>query len=148
MNTWWLVCKKELREIWIGGRALNLIIAFTVLLSVYSFMTIKGSVDNFVPPKEMVYEALKLVIVVGVFMGLIIGADSLSGERERATLEALLLTPASRRQIVFGKFVAAMSPWPVSLVIGIPYMRVMAHGDDDGLILPPRIAPPSRSLLV
>jgi ABC-2 type transport system permease protein len=130
MNTWWLVCKKELREIWIGGRALNLIIAFTVLMSIYSFMTIKGSVDNFVPPKEMVYEALKLVIAVGVFMGLIIGADNLSGERERATLEALLLTPASRRQIVVGKFVAALSPWPVALVIGIPYMRVMAHGDE------------------
>jgi hypothetical protein len=130
MNAWWLVCKKELREIWIGGRALNLIIAFTVLVSIYSYLTVKGSVDNFVPPKEMVYELLKLVIVVGVFMGLIIGADSLSGERERATLEALLLTPASRRQIVVGKFFAALSPWPVALLIGIPYMRVMARGDE------------------
>lgn len=130
MNTWWLVCRKELRELWIGGRALNLIIAYTVFVSIYSYMTVKGSVANFVPPKEMVFELLKLVIIVGVFMSLIIGADSLSGERERATLEALLLTPASRRQIVVGKFFAAMSPWPVALLIGIPYMRVLSQGDE------------------
>lgn len=130
MNTWWLVCKKELREIWIGGRALNLIIAYTVLVSIYTYMTAKGSAQNFMPPKEMVYELLKLVMVVGVFMGLIIGADSLSGERDRATLEALLLTPASRRQIVVGKFFAAVSPWPVALAIAVPYMRVLSQGDE------------------
>jgi len=130
MNTWWLVCRKELREIWIGGRGLNLIIAYTVLLSLYSYYTVKGSAVNFVPPKEMVYEALKLVMMVGVFMGLIIGADSLSGERERSTLESLLLAPVSRRQIVVGKFLAAVSPWPVALAIAIPYLRVLSQGDE------------------
>jgi ABC-type transport system involved in cytochrome c biogenesis permease component len=130
MNTWWLVCRKELREIWIGGRALNLIIGYTLLLSLYSYFTVKGSAANFVPPKEMVYEALKLVMMVGVFMGLIIGADSLSGERERSTLESLLLTPGSRRQIVVGKFLAAASPWPVALAIAIPYLRVLSQGDE------------------
>jgi ABC-2 type transport system permease protein len=129
-NTWWIVCKKELRDLWIGGKALNYIIAYTILVSVYTYMTAKGSVQNFMPPKEMVFELLKLVTIVGVFMGLIIGADSLSGERERATLEALLLTPASRRQMVVGKFVAAISPWPVALLIAIPYMRVLSQGDE------------------
>lgn len=130
MNTWWLVCRKELREIWIGGRGLNLIIAYTVLLSLYSYFTVKASAANFVPPKEMVLEALQLVMMVGVFMGLIIGADSLSGERERSTLESLLLAPVSRRQIVVGKFLAAVSPWPVALAIAIPYLRLMSQGNE------------------
>jgi ABC-2 type transport system permease protein len=130
MNTWWIVFKKELRETWIGGKALNLIIAYTILLSIYTYTTVQGSVENFVPPKEMVFELVKLVMVVAVFMGLIIGADSLSGERERATLEALLLTPASRRQIVVGKFFSAVSPWPVAMAIAIPYMHVLAQGDE------------------
>jgi ABC-2 type transport system permease protein len=129
-NTWWIVCKKELRDLWIGGKALNLIIGYTLLVSVYTYLTVKGSVQNFMPPKEMVFELLKLVTIVGLFMGLIIGADSLSGERERATLEALLLTPASRRQMVVGKFLAAVSPWPVALLIAIPYMRVLSQGDE------------------
>jgi len=130
MKTWWLVCKKELRDIWIGGRALNLIIAYTILVSIYTYSTAKGSVTNFVPPKEMVFELCKLVMVVGVFMSLIIGADSLSGERERGTFEVLLLTPASRRQIIVGKFFAAVSPWFVAFAIAIPYMKVLAQGDE------------------
>ncbi|MGH3119054.1 MAG: ABC transporter permease, partial [Gaiellales bacterium] len=56
--------------------------------------------------------------------------DTLSGERERATLEGLLLTPTSRRQIVVGKFLAAISPWPVALAIAIPYMKVLSQGDE------------------
>ena len=61
---------------------------------------------------------------------LIIGADSFSGDRERNALEALLLTPASRRQIVTGKFLAAISPWPAAMLIAIPYMNVISQGDE------------------
>src|SRR6266498_1013890 len=60
-------------------------------------------------------------------IGLIIGADSISGERERATLEALLLTPGSRRQIVFGKFLGALSAWPVALMITVPFMSLLSQ---------------------
>ena len=77
-------------------------------------------------------------ISFGLFVGMVIGADSISGERERATLEPLLLTPAKPRQIVFGKFLAAMSPWPVTFLLTIPYVVVLAHGDNvvqEGLLL-------------
>lgn len=130
INTWWIVFTKELRDLWIGGKALNLIIGYTILVSVYTYLTVRGSAESFMPPKEMVFELLKLVSIVAVFMCLIIGADSLSGERERATLEALLLTPASRRQMVVGKFCAAISPWPVAMAIAIPYLRVLSQGDE------------------
>jgi ABC-2 type transport system permease protein len=78
----------------------------------------------------MVYETLKAAIAVSLFISLIIGADSISGERERSTLEGLLLTPTSRRQIVFGKFLAGISPWPVCLAIVIPYMHVISQGNE------------------
>jgi hypothetical protein len=68
-------------------------------------------------------------MAVGLFIGLIIGADSISGERERATLEGLLLAPASRRQIVTGKYLAAISPWPVALLVVIPFLFMLAQGD-------------------
>jgi hypothetical protein len=63
-------------------------------------------------------------------MGLIIGADSLSGERERATLEGLLLTPTSRRQLVVAKFLAACSTWLVALLVTVPYFKVLSQGDE------------------
>jgi len=46
------------------------------------------------------------------------------------TLESLLLTPTSRRQVVFGKFLAALSPWPAALLLTIPYMIVLGQEDE------------------
>lgn len=128
--TWWVVLKKELGDLWIGGKALHLTVLYTVVLGVYAYITARDSTLSLVPPKEMVYELTKAAIVASVFVGLIIGADSLSGERERATLEGLLLTPTSRLQIVVGKFLAAASPGPAALAITIPYMKVLSQGDE------------------
>jgi ABC-2 type transport system permease protein len=66
---------------------------------------------------------------VSVCMGVIIGADSVSGARERAALEPLLLTPASRRQIVIGKFLASVSPLPAAMLVAVPCLAVLAQGD-------------------
>lgn len=128
--TWWLVLTRELTDLWIGGKALNLILIYCVLLGIWAYVLASNSELSLVPPKEMVFETLKATISVSMFICVIIGADSLSGERERATLEGLLLTPTSRRQLVVGKFLAAVSPWPVALVITIPYWHVLSQGDE------------------
>jgi ABC-2 family transporter protein len=130
LPAWWLVCRRELADLWIGGKALILILVYSVLLGVLVYVMSSNSELSLIPPKEMVYETLKNAMAVSLFIGLIIGADSLSGERERATLEGILLTPASRRQIVFGKFLAAISPWPAAMLIAIPYLNVLAQGDE------------------
>jgi len=130
LPTWWLVFTRELADLWIGGKALNLILIYSVLLGVLTYVLATNSELSLIPPKEMVYETLKNAMAVSLFICLIIGADSLSGERERATLESLLLTPTSRRQIVVGKFLAGISPWPVSLVIAIPFLNVLSQGDE------------------
>ncbi len=127
---WWLVFKQELTDLWVGGRVLFLLILFSVVMSITSVMREVESQLSLIPPAEMVFLTLLGGISFGLFIGLIIGADSISGERERATLEALLLTPTSRRQIVLGKFLAALSPWPVALILSIPYIVVLSQGDE------------------
>ena len=128
--TWWLVSRRELRDLWVGGKALNLTIAYTLLLGGYAYWQANDSAMSLIPPKEMVFELMKVALMVAVFMGLIIGADSLSGERERSTLEGLLLTPTSRLQIVVGKFIAAASTWPAAFILTVPYAHVLAQGDE------------------
>ena len=128
--TWLLVFKRELRDLWIGGKALNFTIAYVVLLGGYAYWQAADSAVSLIPPKEMVFELWKVAMMSAVFMGLIIGADMLSGERERTTMEALLLTPTSRMQIVVGKYLAAASTWPVSLLATIPYTYALAQGDE------------------
>ncbi len=126
---WWLVCKQELADLWLGGRALNLLIMFSVLVSITAFLLATNNELNLTPPNQMEMITLQAVITFGLFIGLIVAAESISGERERATLETLLLTPTSRRQIVVGKFLAALSPWFAALILGLPYMVQLSQGD-------------------
>lgn len=128
--TWWLVFVREINELWMGGKAPVLLLIYSILLGILTYVMASNSELSLIPPQEMVYETLKAAIAVGLFISMIIGADSISGERERSTLEGLLLTPTSRRQIVVGKFVAAISPWPVAMAITIPYMKVLSQGNE------------------
>ena len=128
-STWWLVCRHELIELWLRGRVLIFLLFFTLVLSITSVMREWESQLSSIPPREIIKITLISTITFGLFIGLILGADSISGERERDTLESLLLTPTSRRQIVVGKFLAALSPWPVAMLLAIPYLVVMAHGN-------------------
>ena len=51
--------------------------------------------------------------------GMYLAIDSTSGERERLTLEPLLMTPASRAQLVLGKLAAAVLFSAVSLSLNV-----------------------------
>jgi ABC-2 type transport system permease protein len=128
--TWWVIFLRELHELWIGGKALTLLLVFSVLLGIETYVMASNSELSLMPPKEMVYETLKVAISVSLFIGIIVGADAFSGERERYTLEALLLTPTSRRQITVGKFLAGITIWPAALLFTTPYMYVLAQGDE------------------
>src|SRR6476619_590460 len=135
---WWLVFRREFVDLWTGGRVLMLLILFTAIMSVTSVLRELESELNLIPPVEMVFLTILSSISFGLFVGLVIAADSFSGERERATLEPLLLTPATPRQIVLGKVLAALSPWPITLLISVPYVLVLGKGADviiEGLLL-------------
>lgn len=129
-GAWAVVFRQEAVELWVGGRAINLLILYSVLLGLMTFLLATNSELSLIPPKEMVFLTLLNTISFGVFIGMIIGADGISGERERGTLEVLLLTPASRRQLLLGKLLAALTPWPAAFLISIPTLLVVAQGDE------------------
>ena len=126
-SAWRVILSWELKELWVGGKAFILIILFSILLSIMAWALATNNELNLIPPKEMTFLTLQATIAVGLFISLIIGADSISGERERSTFEGLLLTPASRRQIILGKFFAAVSAWPVAFAVTIPYLILLSQ---------------------
>ncbi len=130
LPTWWLVLTRELTDLWVGGKGLVLILIYSIVLGIMMYVLAYSEELSLIPPKELVYELAKNAMAVSLFVGLIVGADSLSGERERNTFESLLLTPTSRGQIIVGKFLAALSIWPAAFIISIPYMQVLAQGDE------------------
>jgi len=129
LSVWRLVLQRELADLWIGGKALSLILVYGILMGLMAYIYSFNNELGLIPPREAVSEMLRNAMAVSTFMGLIIGADSLSGERDRATLESLLLTPANRHHIIVAKFLAGISTWPAAFVIAIPYLFVLAQGD-------------------
>ena len=129
-SSWWLILRKEIVDLWLGGRLMLLLVLFTVLMSITSVMRELESQASLIPPVEMVFLTVLSAISFGVLLCLVVGADSISGDRERGTFEPLLLSPVSRRQIVFAKFLAAVSPWPAAFVLSIPYAVVLGQGDE------------------
>jgi sodium transport system permease protein len=65
-------------------------------------------------------QMLPYILIMAAFSGAIYAAfDQVAGEKERGTLETLLISPASRRDIVLGKFGAVVSVCLVSCILSI-----------------------------
>jgi ABC-2 type transport system permease protein len=125
---WAVVTGQELRDLWLGGRGLVLSFAFSLLLSVIAYLVATNRALNFLEHRESVNLILQVAIAVGALLALLAAADTVSGERERGTLETLLLTPVSRFEITAGKLLAALSLWLAALAITVPYVWFLGRG--------------------
>ncbi|GAA0947175.1 ABC transporter permease subunit [Kribbella koreensis] len=125
---WQVVAGQECRDLWIGGRGPLLLLTFSVLLSAMTYLAATNRAMNFLEQREAVNLTLQVALSVGVLLTLLVSADAISGERERGTLEALLLTPVGRRAIAVGKLAAAMTLWLACLVVALPYLWVLGRG--------------------
>jgi ABC-2 type transport system permease protein len=125
---WAIVGEQELRDLWLGGRGLLLSLAFSLLLSVLAYLTATNRALNFLEQRESVNLTLQVAIGVGALLALLGAADAVSGERERGTLEGLLVTPVSRLQLTGGKMLGAFSLWLVAFGITIPYVWFLGRG--------------------
>jgi ABC-2 type transport system permease protein len=125
---WAIVGTQEVRDLWLGGRGLLLSLAFSVLLSVLAYLVATNTALNFLEQRESVNLTLQVAIAVGALFALLAAADTVSGERERGTLEALLLTPVSRLQLTGGKLGAALTLWLAAFAITVPYVWFLGRG--------------------
>jgi ABC-2 type transport system permease protein len=125
---WLVVAEQELRDLWIAGRGLPLMLAYAVLLGVTTYLVASNQALNFLEQREAVNLTLQIAVAVAALLVLLGAADAISGERERGTLETLLVTPAPRRALTAGKSVAALSIWLAAFAISIPYMWLIGRG--------------------
>ncbi len=125
---WAVVAGQELRDLWLAGRGLILVLTFSLLLSVLTYLTAANKELNLLDQKDSVNVIMQITLAIGIALSLLLSADAISGERERATLETLLLTPLRPREIAIGKLLATLSVWPVILVVSMPYLWVLRTG--------------------
>jgi ABC-2 type transport system permease protein len=125
--SWVVVLERELHDLWVGGRALVLCLAFSVLVSVLAYLAATNQALNFLEQRESVNLVVQVGMIVGALLTLLAAADAISGERERGTLESLLVTPLSRRKLVGAKLLAALSLWLMAYAILVPYAWFLAR---------------------
>jgi ABC-2 type transport system permease protein len=125
---WLVVAEQESRDLWTSGRGLILLFLFSIMLSAVTYLTSTNQALNFLEQRESVNLVLQLAVAVGVLVTLVVSADGISGERERGTLESLLVTPVSRRWIIAGKLIAALTMWFATFLVTVPYVWVLARG--------------------
>ena len=125
---WTVVAAHECRDLWLGGRAPMLLFAYSLLLSAMTYLAATNQVLNFLERREALNLVLQVAVAVGSLLTLVVAADGVSGERERGTLESLLLTPVSRRGLLLGKLVGALSVWCACYVVLVPYLLVLGRG--------------------
>lgn len=129
---WTIVARQEIRDLWLSGRGLVLTLAFSVLLSVIAYLVATNEALNYLEQRETVHLCLQVAMALGALLALLAAANAISGERERGTLESLLVTPVSRSSIVIGKLLAALSLWIAAFVVAVPYIWFL--GRDVGAV--------------
>ena len=125
---WLVVLRQELRDLWLGGRGLVLIFAFSLLVGIIAYLVATNTDLNFLEQRESTSLTLQVAIAIGGMLTLLVAADAVSGERERGTLETLLLSPVSRRALTSGKQLAAISLWFAAFLVTVPYVWFLGHG--------------------
>jgi ABC-2 type transport system permease protein len=127
-RAWRIVAGQEIRDLWIGGRGLPLTIGYSLLLSVITYLVATNTALNFLEQREAVNLTLQVGVAVAALLVLLAAADAISGERERGSLEILLLAPARRVDLVAGKGLAVLTLWAVALLVAIPYVWFLGRG--------------------
>ena len=75
----------------------------------------------------LVYLLAPMYLIVPLMVASVIAADSFAGEKERKTLEALLYTPTTDRELLLGKLLAAWLPAVAVGLLGFIAYSVVAN---------------------
>ena len=139
MNRVMVVAKKEMKQIIKNRGAL---ISVFIFMIIFGGMTSMGALlDMAGSSNEMISVTLNslllsLVLLMGVITGYFLSGQTFTGEKTGGTIETLLCSPLSLREIWFGKVMGILIPsYLVGLVIAT-MMTVFANVVSTTLILP------------
>lgn len=122
MNPILLIAGKETGELLLGLRGLAWLLATTIVLSGFALLLVGDTELSLLDNAQVVYDMVGIVTALGALLALIVGVDTIAGERERGSLVPLLLTPVSRDGILLGKLGGVAVAWVVMYALAVPYL--------------------------
>lgn len=120
--------RKELREHMFSRKGLFIFFIISVLYSLLAFSFISVKELSLLAQVEVNMTFMKLMLGVNSLVLIILGSTMISGEKEKGTLESLLLTPLSKLKIMLSKLMAMTLFWIVLILLSLPYLIALTTG--------------------
>jgi ABC-type transport system involved in multi-copper enzyme maturation permease subunit len=117
-----LITRKEAGDLLLSVRGLAWLLAVTIVLSAFGLLLVSNTELSLLDNAQVVYDMVAIVTALGSLLALVIGIDTVGGERERGSLVPLLLTPVGRDTILAGKLGGIAIAWAVMYALALPYL--------------------------
>lgn len=122
MNTLVPLVKKEFVEDLVAARGSILLLIACVVLSVFSVLLVSNTELSLLDNAQAVYMMSGIIVALASLIAVIRGSDGFAGERERETLEPLMLTPATGHRMALAKLTGILFSWFILFILSIPYL--------------------------
>jgi ABC-type transport system involved in multi-copper enzyme maturation permease subunit len=116
-----VLARKEAGELVLSPRGIAWLLAMAAALSVFGLLLVGSTELSLLDNAQVVYDMAGIVTALGALLAVVVGNDSIAGERERGSLMPLLLTPISRGGLVTGKMGGLVIAWVLMFAISVPY---------------------------
>ena len=103
-------------------RGLAWLLTLSVMLSVFSALLVSNTELSLLDNAQVVYMMMGTITALGALLAIVLGSDSIAGERERGSLIPLLLAPLSGFELVLGKIGGQVMAWAVTYALALPYL--------------------------
>ncbi|GAB6037613.1 hypothetical protein JCM15519_21720 [Fundidesulfovibrio butyratiphilus] len=122
MNAMTLIARKEAGELLKSPRGLGWLLAMAASLSAFCLLLVSDVELSLLDNAQVVYDMSAMVTALGALIAIVLGVDSLAGERERGSLTPLLLIPTPRGAVLLGKIGGLVAVWVVMFILSLPYL--------------------------
>jgi ABC-type transport system involved in multi-copper enzyme maturation permease subunit len=116
-----VLARKEAGELVLSPRGIAWLLAMAAALSVFGLLLVGSTELSLLDNAQVVYDMAGIVTALGALLGVVVGNDTIAGERERGSLTPLLLTPIPRAGLVAAKMGGLAVAWALMFVIAGPY---------------------------
>lgn len=131
MNKYML--RKEFYESLYDSKGLWMIVASSGILTGLCILIMNIKEGSVLAQNDLLQYAIKAALFLTLTVSMGLGASSMIAEREENTLESLLLTPISKKNIAFAKYIGVLLIGISLYVVSVPYLLAIGFGSGLGL---------------
>jgi ABC-type Na+ efflux pump permease subunit len=119
-----LFCKECKQEIF-SPRGMALILVDSVVLSAFAVLLVSNRELSLLDNAQAVYMMSGVVAALAALLAVMRGSDGFAGERERQTLETLLIAPVRAAEVLAAKMTSILLLWLIIFSLAAPYLWVV-----------------------